>query len=293
MTSLASGRTLSFLKAGIVDSTETPTRATDSDRRSTPVQPQHSNHTDSTDKTDTFLDHAIAYARAKFRVLPLLPGQKVPATRHGKDDATTDLDVIRAWWARNSQYNIGIRPNPGDVVLDIDVRNGGTLESLGVLPSTWTAATGGGGYHLWFRCSGRMRGKLDRLPGIDLKTETGYLVAPPSVHPSGARYCWINDEPIVPMPGHLRGLARIPVGNTLPRRTVGRTSGDPLIRSVENAVPGQRNHLLFWAACRAHHEGSHPVVLDGIRTAAIGIGLTEREVDATMRSAARKSGLSA
>lgn len=97
MTSLASGRTLSFLKAGIVDSTETPTRATDSDRRSTPVQPQHSNTNDSTERTDTFLDHALAYARAGLRVLPLRPGQKVPATKHGKDDATTNPDVIRGW----------------------------------------------------------------------------------------------------------------------------------------------------------------------------------------------------
>ncbi len=293
MTSLASGRTLSFLKAGIVDSTETPTRATDSDRRSTPVQPQHTNTTNPTDSTDTFLDHALAYARAGLRVLPLLPGQKTPATRHGKDDATTDLERIRSWWIGNPLYNIGIRPNPGDVVLDIDVRNGGTYESLGEHPETRTAFTGGLGWHVWFRCSGQMRGKLDKLPGVDIKTETGYLVAPPSIHPSGNRYRWINNEPIAPMPGHLRGLARVPVGKPLPRHTGGYASGDPLIRSVENAVPGQRNHLLFWAACRAHSEGSNPAVLDGIRTAAIGIGLTEREVDATMRSAARKCGLSA
>ncbi|MFC8934646.1 hypothetical protein ACFT1A_21405 [Rhodococcus sp. NPDC057135] len=56
----------------------------------------------------------------------------------------TDLDVIFAWWTRNSQYNIGIRPNPGDVVLEIDVRKGGTVDSLGVLPRTWAAATAGG-----------------------------------------------------------------------------------------------------------------------------------------------------
>ena len=39
---------------------------------------------------DHALRQALAYARRGWPVFPCLPGQKVPATRHGFRDATTD-----------------------------------------------------------------------------------------------------------------------------------------------------------------------------------------------------------
>ena len=51
---------------------------------------------------------AVFYARVGIPVFPLMPGKKVPATKHGKDDATTDLRVIRSWWRRNPNHNIGL-----------------------------------------------------------------------------------------------------------------------------------------------------------------------------------------
>jgi hypothetical protein len=132
--------------------------------------------------------HASAYARAGIPVLPLIPGQKHPATSHGKDDATTDLEKIERWWTRRPQCNIGVRPQHGLVVLDVDVQHGGPafmaalLDRYGPLPSTWMARTGQGGQHIWLRCGGPFRGKLG--PGVDVKSHSGYLVAPPSIHPT-------------------------------------------------------------------------------------------------------------
>jgi len=134
---------------------------------------------------------------------------KHPLTAHGKDDATTDLDMVALWWTWWPWANVGGRPPPGTLVLDIDPRNGGDIELLGLtrqyspLPPTLTARTGGGGQHIWLRYNGKARGQLGQ--GIDVKTSTGYLVMPPSRHVSG-RYKWMAVLPIAPAPdwvGHL------------------------------------------------------------------------------------------
>ncbi|TSE00671.1 DNA primase [Skermania sp. ID1734] len=238
----------------------------------------------------TFADHAAAYARAGFEIFPLTPRGKAPATEHGLLDATTDIEQIGEWWSRNPNFNIGIRPTEGTIVLDVDPRANGSLDQLGQLPPTWTAATGGGGWHLWFRYSGKARGKLANASGIDIKSRTGYLVAPPSIHPSGNRYVWLNKTPIARLPAHLRGrVAPATITARPSTRTPLRSNGEALVRYVEQAQPGSRNHALFWAACRAHAEGGDPRLLHELVTAAAGIGLTAREIEQTMTSAARRT----
>ncbi|WP_194816806.1 bifunctional DNA primase/polymerase [Nocardia sp. XZ_19_385] len=235
------------------------------------------------------LDHALAYARVGLAVLPLTPQGKAPASAHGKDDATTDPAQIRAWWLRNSHCNIGIRPYTGVVVLDVDPRSGGSLDALGQIPETWTAATGGGGWHLWFRCGGKVRGKLDGTPGVDIKTHTGYLVAPPSVHPTGTGYEWTNRAPIAALPSHLDTRVRVPAVLPFPAAPFSRHRGSVagLVNAVQKAAEGQRNQVLFWAASRVCNEGGNPAALRAISDAAEGCGLSRTEIERTIRSAQR------
>jgi hypothetical protein len=239
---------------------------------------------------DTMLEHALRYGNAGFAVLPLAVRGKTPVTAHGKDDATTDPTIIRAWWAAHPRRNIGVRPPEGAVVLDVDPRAGGRLADLGEFDETWTAATGGGGWHLWFRYLGPVRSRMDGVAGVDIKTHRGYLVVPPSVHPSGVAYRWVTRAPIGPLPIHLRGRVRLPAHGPRPVREL---SGDPsrrgagLVRYVEQARPGHRNQALFWAAARAYAEGGDPKLLHDLVVAAAGVGLPDREIERTLRSAER------
>lgn len=138
---------------------------------------------------------ACEYAARGLHVHPLAPRAKRPLTPHGKDDATRDLATVLAWWQRWPNANIGIHCNPsGIVVIDIDPRNGGDesifeLErELGALPDGPSAETGGGGTHYLFRHPGvPLVGKLG--DGVDVK-DHGYILAAPSLHPSGRRYEW-------------------------------------------------------------------------------------------------------
>ena len=60
----------------------------------------------------------------------------------------------------------------------------------GLLPSTWRFLTGGGGEHILFRHPGstipNSAGKIG--PGVDVRGDGGYIVAPPSEHISGRLY---------------------------------------------------------------------------------------------------------
>jgi hypothetical protein len=159
--------------------------------------------------------HAIEYAIRNWAVLPLRG--KIPAIPkelggHGVLDATTDLVTVAVWWAgKYKGANIGARVPESMFVLDVDPRHGGdaTIAALqdryGQLPQTLTTVSGrgDGGVHLFYR---RPPGELSakRLgPGIDIKTSTGYVVLPRSIHPdTGQPYARI-DAPVVTPPAWL------------------------------------------------------------------------------------------
>jgi len=78
------------------------------------------------------------------------------------------------------------------IAIDIDPRHGGkeSLQELikknGMFPKTLTSNTGGGGYHPFFKePSIKIANRTNILPGIDIRGEGGYVVAPPSFHQSG------------------------------------------------------------------------------------------------------------
>lgn len=182
-------------------------------------------------------------------------GDLVP---HGVREATTDAQLIKEWWAVYPDANIGIATGTisGIVVLDIDPAHQGDrtlsrlMDRLGDLPPTWTVETGGGGNHVYFRHpSAEVRNSAGKLgPGLDVRGEGGYVVAPPSRHASGGRYSWyaerhIKDHDLADMPQWL--LERV---------------ADSLHTVVSDAIPtriaeGLRNTTLTSAAGAMRRKG--------------------------------------
>lgn len=231
------------------------------------------------------LEHALSYAASGFPVLPLLPKQKAPACGHGKDDATCNADVIKSWWRRNPNYNIGIRPPEGVIVLDIDPRNGGDIADLGILTPTLAARTGSGGWHIFYQCNGAVRGQLAGFNGIDIKSHTGYIVAAPSIHPEGGQYKWVSRLPVAALPTKLVDAVRPPRPKLY--TSMDGVNCDALTRFVATAPEGERNRCLHWAACRAAEDGAGQDIFEQLAAAGQSIGLTGAEVQATINSARR------
>ncbi len=70
----------------------------------------------------TTLEDALDYARQGWRVIPILPGSKLPALTRWTEQATTDSATIKEWWDGHDDYGVGIATGPtsGFWVLDVD-----------------------------------------------------------------------------------------------------------------------------------------------------------------------------
>ena len=144
------------------------------------------------------LKTALQYARRGWAVFPCK--NKIPLTPHGFKDASKDVKVIRQMFSQNKRANIAIATGKvsGIFILDIDVKNGRHGdESLlelekehGELPHTVEALTWSGGRHVFFKYPENGIGcKADIKPGIDIKGDGGYIIAPPS-RIDGKSYEW-------------------------------------------------------------------------------------------------------
>jgi Bifunctional DNA primase/polymerase, N-terminal/Primase C terminal 1 (PriCT-1) len=172
------------------------------------------------------LSTALRLASKGLAVFPCLPGAKQPATPHGLNDASFDTDVIRQWWERDPNYNIAIATGAiSDVfVVDIDGLDAEAelrrLEAKhGALPSTVEVITARG-RHVYFKVPAEpIRNSAGRIaPGIDVRGDGGYVLAPPSLHPTGRRYCWSVDTAcaFADAPDWLLALASTPAAGAAP-----------------------------------------------------------------------------
>jgi len=124
----------------------------------------------------------------------------------------TDKELVDRAENFSSGFNIGIVCGnlSGIFVIDIDAKNYG-LETWNKIISrngnidTLTVSTGGGGFHIYLRYTDRFDQIGNRISSItdengnrvsiDIRTNRGYVAAPPSIHPkSGFRYAFISEH---------------------------------------------------------------------------------------------------
>ena len=266
-------------------------------------------------------DAALYYARQGWAVFPLKPRAKEPLIGGAYKAATAELDQVEAWWATWPNANIALATGArsGVWVLDIDGPEGeASLDQLeaehGVLPVTWRVSSGKG-HHLYWQCpAGHDPGRrIGVRPGLDLIGGSGYLVLPPSIHPSGRPYVLAEvDGLIAAAPDWLRDLQRPraerpKVGPaSWPRAHVeapqeGVRSPDlylagvvrRAVHDVTHAGKGQRNVELYRAAVwvasvAAGLQRSLAGPMAELYRAAQTAGLEEIEIERTLDSAAAR-----
>jgi Bifunctional DNA primase/polymerase, N-terminal len=150
-------------------------------------------------------DAALEYQKRRLPIFPLQPRGKEPACARGCLDATTDIDRVRGWWGQVKELNIGLATGArsGLFVVDVDAEDGRQSltqleEKHDKLPATVSVVTGrdGRGEHLYFKLNGHSvrnsPGLIGR--GLDVRGDGGYVLLPPSIHPSGRVYAWNIDS---------------------------------------------------------------------------------------------------
>lgn len=258
------------------------------------------------------LDAALSLAARGWRVHPLRPRAKVPLTAHGCLDATTDEAQIRRWWERHPKANVGVATGAGSGLVVIDMDSDEAVETWRQLLEehgrleTLTCRTPRGWHVYLGHPGGTVQGSASRLaPGIDVRGEGGYVVAPPSVHPSGELYHWARGpETLAPCPAWLAEMLAKPPGPPRERRN-GNGSTDTgatvsyadaaLEREAEavaQAPEGTRNQALNIAAFNLGQLVGGEVidqrtVEDTLAAAAREAGLEDREIRSTIASGLR------
>lgn len=177
--------------------------------------------------TDSMLTAALLYADRGWRVFPnhkptIAPNGTVtcsckdsedcPERHRGKHPrigawqrkATTSPAQLRRWWKEHPGTNIGIATGWDSdlIVLDVDIGQGfqhlQAWENEGkFLPKTVTVKTGSGGHQFYFRFPDldfdpKTKAQLCGCKDIDVRADGGQVVAPPSLHPSGNQYQWVD-----------------------------------------------------------------------------------------------------
>lgn len=133
-----------------------------------------------------------------FTLFPCSRNGKIPITKNGFKDATRDKKIIEQWFKENPNANVGIPTGKvnGITVLDVDERHGGfySLQDYDV-PDTPYVETGGGGKHYYFKYTPQAKTGANRVGlGLDIRNDGGYVIAPPSIHKSGKKYMWCDED---------------------------------------------------------------------------------------------------
>lgn len=258
------------------------------------------------------LERKIAIAIEYAKLAPVLPLQwpingkcscgnpdcsspgKHPLTKNGLLDATQDPDQIRRWFEKWPDANIGIVTGGNLVVFDRDGPVGEKTfrdlqESHGELPRTLEVITGNGDHSYYCKpvdvripCSA---GKLG--PKLDVRGEGGYIVAPPSIHVSGAVYKRKNEcTNIADLPPEWLDLLSVKA----------RIDSNEAKAPPEAIIPeGQRNPRLFREACKLVRIGwSEDMILAAISAIAQSCcenpkTLSQTEIRAIVQSAIKRN----
>lgn len=180
------------------------------------------------------------------------PG-KHPITKQGFKEAITDIRLIEEWWPEWStcQSNIAMATGGevGVVVIDVDGIEGFealTPEQLESLQDEKVVrAKTGRGYHYYFYCKTKINCKVGFVNKVDIKSDGGYIILPPSRHISGKCYEWLRPP--------LLGLTEVPdwVLNSEQKESSKRI----FVASEHIIQEGQRNDKFFRLACSFRAKG--------------------------------------
>jgi hypothetical protein len=193
-------------------------------------------------------------------------------TCHGFYAATRDPNRITAMVAAHPGGLLAVRTGAapggaGVVVIDIDPGHGGRLNPA-LMPVTLAVETGNHGWHLYYRHPGGavLSRPLPGAVGVDVKADGGYVVLPPSVHPTTRRpYRWANQRAVGEMPPRLAENVLAAAAASLPTLAsaacVAAGSGagggrirfpdrlvDACLARVRSAPEGRRRVTLYGAA---------------------------------------------
>jgi hypothetical protein len=227
---------------------------------------------------------------------------KRPACTHGCNDASTDEGDIRALWSEFPGPLIGVACGPPSQISVIDIdQKPEALEWWNACRShllpTRAHRTRSGGIHLIYGVLDGLKNSASKIAkGVDVRADGGYIIWWPA-----AGCPVLSDGPCAPFPSWLGWLVPRPepvrpsatvIRINTPHERRSRLLG--LVKTVLQAPEGNRNACLFWAACTVADmaaelaDPEYAEAMEALHLAARDIGLPDREIRTTLKSAERR-----
>jgi len=192
---------------------------------------------------------------------------------------------------------IGVPTGPHFVVVDLDLQHEDAQRWLdkyrNVIPLTRTHTTRSGGKHLLFAPNDKVKCTAGKIcKGLDTRGHGGYIIWWPAC---GLEV--LHGSVLAPVPGWIiAALNPEPKPIIAPRTCVSAPSSTSLrgaLGVLARAKEGERNHALFWTACRmgeaiaagtiSEQQGLEMLIATGRQ-----VGLSDHEIRATARSGFRR-----
>lgn len=256
---------------------------------------------------DEMISWALKYASLGWHVFPVKPDKK-PYIEGWPDKASKDAIQINAWWSKWPDASIGVAcgPKSGIWVLDVDLPDGPcslmALVDSQPFPATMKQQTGGGGEQYiwrWNKDKPVRNSTNNPSKNIDVRGEGGYVILPPSNHPSGNKYAWVLKAHVTDAPDWLLDLVYVeekpqPTATSSANNT---RYGEAALRNgldrLSKADKGTRNHTLNNVALGLGHliageELDRTYVESSLHDMALKIGLEEKESQKTIESGINK-----
>ena len=203
------------------------------------------------------LDTALSYAERGWSVFPLRAGSKGREAggrsghylENGHNGASDDPELIREWWRRWPDANIGLHlAASGLVAIDIDAYKpdcGWTaFAQKHEIPETLVQRSARGGLHHIYKADANQSfaGKL--RPGVDIKHH-GYILLEPSTF-DGARYEFVTGHDPAPAPDWLRQSESVSARCSGTAQSLDRGASRPSMAIDPPASGAEVAELLDW-----------------------------------------------
>lgn len=274
----------------------------------------------------TILASALEYLEMGFSVIPIMPRGKLPQANvlpgYGERKASwvkyqralPERSEVEDWFATRPRLNLAIVTGKVSNLVVVDIDNPEALDQFEDIfypdydgdQTDWFVRTGRG-YHVYFNYPEgvEIRNRTHFREGIDIRADGGYVLAPPSIHPSGRQYRW--DHEIAPhilvrpnLPASLLDLLVRPESERPTFKPVRATFGSPLarhlfdrfLRELARSEPDNHNNTLNRVAFQLARIVAAGALDEGecreaLRIEALAVGQGESETQRTIDSAFR------
>ncbi|MBL7209940.1 MAG: bifunctional DNA primase/polymerase, partial [Dehalococcoidia bacterium] len=208
------------------------------------------------------LDAALHYLNKGYSVIATEPQGKRPLgpwTTFQKRLPTKA--EVRAMWQKQPDANVAIVTGAisGIFALDTDgAAADNQIHKLGGIPTTPTSRTAKGRHYIFQHPGFHVSNRVHLYEGVDIRGDGGYIVVPPSIHPTGIQYTWdisLEDAtPAKPPSWLLETLSY----HEEPQPATDSKPPDWVMQALQGVAEGERDDTCHRLACHYLAKGICP-----------------------------------